>query len=1003
MTTKYPDSIDNNITLPPSTDNLTPVAASVVNALRDAIVAVEKELGVKPSTIYGTVRARLDTLESIVTGGGGGTPGGPASGDLGLTYPAPKVIGIQGRPIASTAPSDGYILTWSATDGYWEPKSAPVGFSAGGDLSGSATSQQVISLTGATGLVSIPSASLEFGTHSSVAQSGLLRFGNIYNQNTVFVAARDTTNSIDIPLISGYGFLSDSVVFGGSAVSYAILSGNAYGAALAYTGSGASLTQSSSNTIQSHINTGFNVNTHTGAFTFDSDSNLTSWQFNLNAAQALGITGTQITIPVGSNLSFGTGAAHPTSGLIRLADVTGTAVNIMTGTIGSGGSDISIIQSNGFSGLIFGNTSFATNTLLAGTNGATLQSNSQTMAFRADVGGFFIAGGANTFEVVQTAGPWTFNSADASLTSWNFNINGAGPSLKIADGYVTLGKNSASTTAVAGNLLLTGSQNNHERTITSNYTIDSLGPDEVILANGSGALSITLPILTAGRKIAVKDISGNASTNNITILPNAFDSIDGYLSFTINVSYGAVSLISDGINWFTLGGSSVATSTSFAPLSISAGVTSTTNDNTSKLVIGACYFKPVVNFNYKVYFDCIIQTTSSGTTVNLDLFDVNGITNSGAPTVITGSLSSYSADSTLHHIKTEITSLESVTSSGIIEAELYTGAFGTSVNCYNAQIIYEPGLSKIPFTLASFASTSGPWRATSNTAIGTGFIAGVSLAVKINGVSCTGVTLLNSTHISFISPVFTANGGPYSVQVINGDGTTSNILTSYYTVLGDYLDIPSAKILFALDPATGINTIANTWTDVIHGNVFSAPTIVTDSSGINGQKRVVFAGSSGGANVNGLTCAGLTSSSTQAQAIAVARIASNGENVLWNNGSSIIGFAPFVDDSIYEGFGASARHDNIGTIIPPESFSYEIIADSSGNWSARLNGTGISSATGNTVSWPTGVNIGFNSANVAAYQLLGEVDFVMWLVTNLSSQEETMMRAYITRRWGLSA
>lgn len=68
---KYPSQIDSSLELPPSTDNVTPVKAEVVNRLRDSILAIESELGTDPSREFGTVRARLDFLS--VGGGGGGS------------------------------------------------------------------------------------------------------------------------------------------------------------------------------------------------------------------------------------------------------------------------------------------------------------------------------------------------------------------------------------------------------------------------------------------------------------------------------------------------------------------------------------------------------------------------------------------------------------------------------------------------------------------------------------------------------------------------------------------------------------------------------------------------------------------------------------------------------------------------------------------------------------------------------------------------------------------
>jgi len=79
----YPNKVDGSIELPPTVDNVTPVKGEVVNRLRDAIIAIESELGVLPSGTYGTVRARLDAMEALlswlikkVTGGGTGAAGG---------------------------------------------------------------------------------------------------------------------------------------------------------------------------------------------------------------------------------------------------------------------------------------------------------------------------------------------------------------------------------------------------------------------------------------------------------------------------------------------------------------------------------------------------------------------------------------------------------------------------------------------------------------------------------------------------------------------------------------------------------------------------------------------------------------------------------------------------------------------------------------------------------------------------------------------------------------
>jgi hypothetical protein len=63
----------------------------------------------------------------------------------------------------------------------------------------------------------------------------------------------------------------------------------------------------------------------------------------------------------------------------------------------------------------------------------------------------------------------------------------------------------------------------------------------------AGAVTITLPAGTIGKVYVVKDISGNAITNPITI--TASTTVDGATSATINSPYGSVTLIFNGTEW----------------------------------------------------------------------------------------------------------------------------------------------------------------------------------------------------------------------------------------------------------------------------------------------------------------------------------------------------------------------------------------------------------------------------------------------------------------------
>jgi len=69
----------------------------------------------------------------------------------------------------------------------------------------------------------------------------------------------------------------------------------------------------------------------------------------------------------------------------------------------------------------------------------------------------------------------------------------------------------------------------------------------------AAARTITLPtaVGSAGKVYIVKDESGGAATNNITIATTSSQTIDGAASGTISTNYGLSKVYSDGANWFT--------------------------------------------------------------------------------------------------------------------------------------------------------------------------------------------------------------------------------------------------------------------------------------------------------------------------------------------------------------------------------------------------------------------------------------------------------------------
>jgi trimeric autotransporter adhesin len=56
--------------------------------------------------------------------------GTAAAGDLTGSYPAPTVIGLQGRAVSNAEPVDGQLLGWNAGLSRWEPRTTPAGAGA---------------------------------------------------------------------------------------------------------------------------------------------------------------------------------------------------------------------------------------------------------------------------------------------------------------------------------------------------------------------------------------------------------------------------------------------------------------------------------------------------------------------------------------------------------------------------------------------------------------------------------------------------------------------------------------------------------------------------------------------------------------------------------------------------------------------------------------------------------------------------------------------------------
>lgn len=170
-----------------------------------------------------------------------------------------------------------------------------------------------------------------------------------------------------------------------------------------------------------------------------------------------------------------------------------------------------------------------------------------TIDFTADAGSTVRKQGANI--QAQSDGAWSSGSTPGKLIFRTTPSGTETPEIRMVmkeDGKVGIGTiDPQSTLEIDGSFAV-------RRTGTA---VNALSDDDVIIGvtDTSVPRTITLASLDVadGRIMLIKDESGSAGTNNITIATEGAETIDGASSTSIIVDYGVLRIYSDGTNWFS--------------------------------------------------------------------------------------------------------------------------------------------------------------------------------------------------------------------------------------------------------------------------------------------------------------------------------------------------------------------------------------------------------------------------------------------------------------------